>query len=1298
MNNDLNLKKENNNNIDKLKKDIKEELSKIKQDYNKKIADYKNIYNLNEQLKEIKIHKNEKINNIIDLFTIEYLFFFRILIIKSKPQRIIILQIVRNCIEINPSFTTKMIDAMFPIVLCRIFEDSKNSTFEERYECLKLFRTWLILSDNNFPVIFSQTLVSLSKIDDSFKIGCIEFLREISIHRPDICSSVGGFKILINSLLEETLPKNLLNKIICSLIYIINNTNKRKYFNGFGDLYKIFSIFTKSDFSSGATNNVENETKQKKEEIKEENKKLELKLDLAIYVIKAILFTWPGYFLLINDKITFSSLAQSLNNDVNIIIKKSILKLFKEILEDAFTILDNFNIISTEDKDYIYLNKIFLAYILQGLYENHLNESLFNFIEENENNDLRDLAIKIYIKFNILFIKLSNYDIHSPFLKEKMEEIKRYEDLNLENNIKNEDKLNNNINLNYPYTLNNNKNQNMNTRIKLLHLTDKVFHHLNCRDNPLEKIEYLSTEIIIAIHSMLNLDNVKQYESQFSIESCKIELYSQDDELFPQILKNSKVIELKEFQSWDWTQIDSLLDIIEVKKELIIELNKQKFFKKILFAYSPSKNLIVKQSWTVNNFYFGAIGNKLFKILIAQDDLSILDSPNEDYIFQKSNSWIKDVMHCMETLLDKNIPEDHPFSIKRIYNSLSRNIFIFLGIISNSNQGDDYLNKQGFYSLLDKFIFQNNKYDYLLTIIIDNLNFNSKHMFNFTQKLLINGSNHMKKYILDHIHCLIYFGKEIIINVKILINSLDPNFPDCNKTITEIMKLLINKNKNIHPVFKEQNIKEKVNQVDKSLLFILMREPKIYEMLNDIINKEVDNINIDEIIDNYGNNIVASMKEHFENKDKTENKNKFYLTINLTEIKNQYNHFYEYFWIKQLPFSVVLQTIEIKEKRTEYILNNYMLYNKGHKIKIISDVQAPQKIIFDESISGIQILCLLGRITINHNCNSTNNASNFLTFSIKDIFNELMVYDIKNNLYVFKKDGINLILKEKEKNKSYFLEKIFFIIKIKPQVIIGFNTPINLITELNNNKKGYEKLIEIKAVEKLFSYLNVKDESEIDTNMLKIKSSFWILVKLILKKEFGEKIESQYNIIEKISNYFYSYNNYSMKGTILYLISCIAQNEKLRQKLKKYNFDYFFNTNIVFPIKKDSLCIDKSFQFENEKLENDVNLIEYGIKLNPISQEIYNNITNLANNITFAKSIKKIDEIFRTKNQYFSDPNLFAKIYAVLTKYKLKETTRRAILYYFDKCIISSDISLNCSQLLKSLGDNLLNAHNLSEI
>ena len=178
---------------------------------------------------------------------------------------------------------------MIPIIICRIFEDNKNSIYEERYYCLKFFRIWLKYSDNNFPIIFAQALASISQTDDIFKIGCIEFLREMSIIRPDLCSTVGGFNILITSLLDENLKKNIYDKIIYSLIYIINTTNKRKYFNGFDDFYKIFSIFTKSDFSSGVINNIEIESKQKKEEIKEENKKLEIKLELGINLIKKMI-------------------------------------------------------------------------------------------------------------------------------------------------------------------------------------------------------------------------------------------------------------------------------------------------------------------------------------------------------------------------------------------------------------------------------------------------------------------------------------------------------------------------------------------------------------------------------------------------------------------------------------------------------------------------------------------------------------------------------------------------------------------------------------------------------------------------------------------------------------------------------------------------------------------------------------------------------------------------------------------------------------------------------------------------
>ena len=1290
MEDDLNLQKESIN-IEQLKNDIKEDLSKIKKDYENKITNTINIYTLYWHLNEIKLKKDNKLGEIIDLFTLEYLFFFRILIINAKNQKLFVLKILKNCIKINPTFTNKIIDSMMPIILCKVIEDVKNSSFEERYECLKIFQIWLNSSDSNFPIIFPQSIASISKTDDSFKIGCIEFLREMSIIRPDICSTVGGFRILINSLIEEKLPKNLINKIIFSLVYVINTINKRKYFNGFGDFYKIFSIFTKSDFSSGISSSFDLETRKKREEIIEENKKLELQLDTAVYIIKSLLLTWPGYFLLINDKLTIGSLVQSLNNDVNIIIKKAILKLLKEILEDGTNIIDTFNIISSDDNDYIYLNKIYFAFLIQGLYDNNLNENLFKFIEGTENNDLREYAIKLYIKFNILFTKLFKYNINNLHLAGKDEELKWYNDMYIKDEL-NADK-NDDINLNQVHPLTEDKNENVNLRIKMLHLTDKIFHHLNCRDNPNLTLESLSTEIIIAINSMLNLDVIKQYECQYSIENCKKELYSKDDDSFPQMLKNSKVIELKEFQSWDWTQIDSILDIIEVKKELISELNKQKFFKKLLFSYSPSKNLIVKQTWTVNNFFYGAIGNKLFKLLISLEDTSIIDSPNEDYIFQKSNSWIKDVINCLDSLLEKNIQEDHPFTIKRIYNTLSRNIFIFIGIISNSNQGDDYLNKQGFYSILDKFITPSNKFDYLLTIIIDNLNYNSKNTSNLIFKIITNGNNQIKKYILEHIRCLIIYGKENILDTKIIFKALEPGKTEYNKIIVSLIKLLISKNKNIAHVFKDQTIIEKIGQIDKSLLYTLMRDPKTYEYLNDMINKEVDNINIEEIVDNYVNKINESMQESSFNKNSE--KNKFYLTINLSEIKSQYNHFYEYFWIKQLPFSVVLQTIENKDKRIEYILNNYMEYNDDNNIKITSEVQEPQKIFFNESISGIQLICLIGRITINRNCNSINNASNFLTYSISDIFKDMVPYDISQKLYIFKKDGVNLILKEDKNNKNYTLEKIFFIIRIKPDIIYGFRTPINLITELNNNKKGYEQLIKINAVEKLFSYCEIKDENEIEVIRNKVKCSFYILAKLILKNEFGEKLESKYNIIERITNYFFTYNDYSLKGSILYLISFIAQNKQLKEKLRKFNFEFFYDTNIGYPTIKNSLSIDKSIQYENQKLEDDVNIIEYGVKLNPISQEIYNNVTNLVNNITYKSSITKIEEIYRSEIKYFIDANLFVKVYAALTKYKLKESSRRKIMFYFEKCIFSSEIAINCSSILKNLGENLLNAHSI---
>lgn len=1288
MNNKLNLK--DTDNLEQIKKKIIDDLANIKLNYQQNIIIQANLYDLNEHLIEFQNNNKDKNNNITDLITIKYLFFFRIAIINSNSVRMIILQILRNCIKIYPLFTNKILDAMIPILICKYFEDIKLS-FELRYICLKICQTWLTLSDENFPMIFFQSIAAMAKTDDIFKIGCIEFLRAASITRPDLVSTVGGFGILINSLTDQKMPMDFINKIISTLIYVINIPNKRKYFNGIGDFHKLFSVFTKSDFS-GSQNNIDINNSKLKDETKKENEKLEKKLNATIPVILKFLYSWPGYFFIMKDKVTLSSLLIPLNNDINPIIKKAILKLFKEMLDICNNIHDNFNIITSEEKDIFYINKIYVAFMVKELYANNLNEHFMKFIEEIDSDELRSLSYKILIKFNILFTKVLNNDLRSTFSNDKIEKFKWFEEseYNLsEKQTNGSDVYHNEHIIDY---LSNFEKQKAPIQIKIMHIIDIIFHHLECRDTPFLNPSTISSEIIIAINSMLNLDYIKKYENQYSIESAKEEIYSKEDEL-TLILKNSKMLEVKEFQQWDWTVIATIFDIIEVKRDLIRELNKQKIFKKFLYLYSPSKNQIVKLPWIVSNFFYGAIGNKLFKILSdTQENIDILDSPNEDTLFLKSTSWIKDVMQCMEDILDKYDNEENPFHIKRINNTLSRNIFIFIGIISNSKLGDDYLNKQGFYTLLNKFVVnKSNKYDFLVTLLIDNINFNSKHTSYWIQRIIENGNNDLKRYVLNHIRCLLIFGKEVIIDVKALFNVLNTDFQEIDKKIVSIIQILISKGKIPYTLFKEKAVIEKIGNVDKYLLYILMRDEKIYNYLVDIIKNEAEKIDIDKIVANYAKEMKECLKEVFNIREQINIK--YYLNINLSDIHDRYSHHFEYFWIKQLPLNIVVQKIENNDKRYEYLLNNYLEYNKQDNIiKINSKVPETQKILIDQN-TGIQIICFLGKITLNKNCNEINNASNFFTLSYQDILKNIVPYKYYKNIFIIQKDAINLILIRNEDNITFFLDKIFFNIQIRPQIILGLKTPINLITELANNEKGFELIEQKQFIEKLLAYLDKSDHDKNYKSSSKIRSSLYILCKILTKKN-GKYFDDKYKIIEKIIQFFDKINDYSMKGTLIYLASYIALNEELRPKIIKLKTSYFCNTTICYPDESELSDIDDSNYYENEKLEEDMNLIESEIKLSPLSAEIYEYCTNLINNIFSKQSVRKLEEIFKKREKEFiNDANLFAKMYGVFSRYKLKEEARKFLMDIFKKIMNSNKIALEARHIIKNIGNNLLNAH-----
>ena len=377
-----------------------------------------------------------------------------------------------------------------------------------------------------------------------------------------------------------------------------------------------------------------------------------------------------------------------------------------------------------------------------------------------------------------------------------------------------------------------------------------------------------------------------------------------------------------------------------------------------------------------------------------------------------------------------------------------------------------------------------------------------------------------------------------------------------------------------------------------------------------------------------------------------------------------------------------------------------MEYLEDNTIILYANPKEGEIINMGENFNNIQILCLLGRINIDKECHETQNSSNSVIFSIEEIKENMIPYKNKNNIYIVTKDAINLIIQKNENN--LILISVFFTIKINPDIIYGFKTPVNIITELNNNNDGYHKIVNMKAIETLMEYLEKNDNYSIKT----CKSALWILAKILTKSKQGVLVEDRFNVIEKIYELFKSSGDYSLKGTIIYIFCFISQNREIKEILKSYDFTYFFNTDICYPIDEKLLQMDNNIMYENEKIIKDVELINKYLKLEKDSQNVYENMTSLINNITNNKAIEQMQDIInkQTKQmnrkkenifEYCQDVNLYVKILTLLSKFRFKEKDRRLILKYFAGSICSNEVSSKAMKIIERLGDDLILFHEL---
>ncbi len=1248
-------------------------MESIQNDYKTNLIIPNTLYELNNFLTELK-NKKIKTDLIDNQITNEHLYVF-LCLLQEEGTRTLGLKILKNNIEIHPPFTKKLVNKMFPMIICKILEDFKSKNFNDRYECLKLINSWFQLSNNNFPFIFCQGIAAMSKNDEIFKKGCLEFLRILSIIRPDLCSSVGGFKILINSLLDVN-NYDIQDYILYSLLYVINSPDKRKYFNGFDDFYKIFSVFTKSDFTNKNSPKDKNTNKNNDPNAYENEKK---RIELSKNVIKKLLKTWTGYLLIMGDYMALGSVIEALNTDTDDLIKSTVLNMFNEILNEEYDYIDNFINISSSSRDYFYTNKIFFAYIFQGLEQNNFYSNIMKFIE-NGNKTYNDFAHSLALKYIILYSKISKTYLKLPFLNEK-----------LRNEFEQKKQENNDLKLIYQKEMDLWENQYK--EIAEEDLLDKIFYHFLSKDLSYINAKNLSTEVILALHTLIiNFQSNKKYTNQYSIESCNKELYSIDDKSFNKLLIQSKVLDTKEYIKWDWGHIDSILEVIDNKK-LISE--RQAILKKLLYFYYPSKNEFVNNFWKsgkseankeflVDSFSYGSIGNKLFTILAS--------CPEGIIVLKNKDDFVEDVINCLKNCLNENRKAIQVFGIEQIYSKMSRNIFTFIGILSSTLYGDEYLEEKGFYSMLDKFVDSNNKFDYLLATIIDNINFNSKNVNEWISKLISKGSPQIKRYIFDHIRCIFQLKKELTCDINLLLNSFSTEKENCNNVIISILTSILVRDNNNYEINLTPELIEKISKIDKKLLFIMMRNKDCFELMEDFIQKEIKDINVDDLVVSYGNYLEESTIKIINAKGDDNKDYNVFLTITLSQIEEQYNKIHEFFVLKQLPFYIIIiiKDKESKNIRERYILNSHMEYFSNDKIILYGKPRdnVNQRNI-DFRTSTVNFLWKLGDVNIDRMGKYyTGNLDELLVpFGDNELNQKIEIPD-NPGLIKLEKEGITLILKEDQNNKgTYSLYSIYCNIKINPHTKQYFKTPINILTELPNNEKGTETLINIGAVEKLLNYLD--NDNIINKDIKNIKSALWMLAKILIRDETG-KIEKKYQIIQKILKFNEECSDYGMKGNIVYILCFISQKPSIKEYLKLNGYSYFFNTDICYPNDMNKLYIDKTTSYDNNKIKKDGDIINKKIVLSKESEAIYSNITNLINNIWSKTASIELDDIYKREPHLFNDPNLFIKVYAALSRHKFKQPVRRKILQYFDNCLTSPEIIENASKILGELGEDLL--------
>ncbi|ODV81245.1 uncharacterized protein CANTADRAFT_46331 [Suhomyces tanzawaensis NRRL Y-17324] len=618
-----------------------------------------------------------------------------------------------------------------------------RSLLVEKEQALKLIREFLTVENGSdylsigviksLIALIESNNESMDTSEDSFKTICVETICEISLLKPELIFHSGGFKIIINTIIDGSVEMSA--NCLFILFKLLDFKKSRHLLRNGYDLISIISVFS-------TLSEQDSESEEKKHE---KNKFTVQRLQKASFLISILLKNFNG--LMAFSIFNFRMLRDLLDNlrKKNNLVREFIL----DILFDVLRIKSLPWLAKSSIGDVI---RLFNSYL-----NSESNDEVFNYSTINEDSFEYSLINHYRGLLTLILVKNGIFDLLVEIIDQ-------------------------------------NTNAKITSKATLL-LTNLYAMCNNLL--PLELIEKHLIFSNISSQSSFEIDKstrnkfvpTRNYNASLKVHLRKINIssrYNIDDIEFKAMISNTRILTVKEFEDWNWSLLLILIQgpLSNPKRfEEVLEKS-PKFFKRLMSFFRPFKfrfcNISVNSR---NSSKFINIGCQLIELFLS------LDAGVKYLATNKILPQLTEILAQMDPY--SGITAKEPIlSRKRLENSVSYGYLKFIGNFSGSAAGLALLEHWQIFTILQNIIdtsINNNNNNLFILTLFRSVDFSLDSQFRTILLKSFKVSNtKIKMFIIKELLPRLINDKQCeVFVIKMLVNSLyNPN--------TEIVQLLVN--------------------------------------------------------------------------------------------------------------------------------------------------------------------------------------------------------------------------------------------------------------------------------------------------------------------------------------------------------------------------------------------------------------------------------------------------------------------------------------------------------------------------